>query len=141
MRVFGSEVPAPSFAITASLVIVLLAGGPLLTSCHRSDSGSLVHIEHEITPQPPRVGSAIVTLKLSNSSGGPVHGASIRLEGNMTHAGMSPSFGDAEETEPGRYRAPLEFSMSGDWIVLAHITLPGGEKIEKQFDVQGVRSN
>jgi len=28
--------------------------------------------------------------------------------------------------------------MAGDWIVLLQITLPNGQKLERQFDVKGV---
>jgi hypothetical protein len=140
MRVFPSDGVA-ACVLTAIVTVLCLASPFLLSSCKRNESRSSLQMQHEINPLPPHVGSATVTLKLSNGSGGPVQGASIRLEGNMTHPGMSPAFSNAEETGPGEYRAPLEFSMSGDWVVVAHITLPSGEKIEKQFDVRGVRSN
>ena len=46
----------------------------------------------------------------------------------MSHAGMSPLFAEAKETEPGRYEAHLEFQMAGDWVILLHVTLPDGKK-------------
>ncbi len=57
----------------------------------------------------------------------------------MSHPGMSPLFAEAKETQPGRYESRLEFPMAGDWVILLHITLPGGKKLERQFDVRGVR--
>jgi len=57
----------------------------------------------------------------------------------MTHAGMAPSFSTAQETAPGRYRATLDFSMSGDWMILVHVALANGEKLEKQLAVKGVQ--
>lgn len=57
----------------------------------------------------------------------------------MTHAGMSPVFAEAHEAEPGRYMARLGFPMAGDWIILVHVTLPGGKKLERQIDVRGVK--
>ena len=45
----------------------------------------------------------------------------------MSHAGMSPSFAVANEIDPGRYQAHLEFPMAGDWVILLHVTLPGGQ--------------
>lgn len=59
----------------------------------------------------------------------------------MSHAGMSPRFAEARETGPGRYEAHLEFQMAGDWVILLHVTLPDGKKLERQFDVRGVRPN
>jgi hypothetical protein len=54
---------------------------------------------------------------------------------------MSPRFADAKEAEPGRYQAHLEFQMAGDWVILLHITLPDGRRLERQFDVRGVQPN
>jgi hypothetical protein len=54
---------------------------------------------------------------------------------------MSPVFGDAREIEPGRYQARLRFEMAGDWVILLHVILPGGQKLERQFDVPDVRPN
>jgi hypothetical protein len=52
---------------------------------------------------------------------------------------MRPVFAEATEAGPGRYRAALEFTMAGDWVVLVHLTLPDGSRVERQFDVKGVR--
>ena len=71
----------------------------------------------------------------------PLTGAQIAVEADMSHAGMSPVFGAAKEVERGRYQAHLEFPMAGDWVVLLHITLPGGKKLERQMDLKGVRPN
>ncbi len=59
----------------------------------------------------------------------------------MSHPGMGPVFGKANETSPGSYRTQIDFNMGGDWIVLLHIKLADGRKIERQMDVRGVRSN
>ena len=119
-----------------------LAATFLVIACHKpAGTFSAVTIEHQITPQPVKVGPAIITLRLADATGNPMTGARITLEGNMSHAGMSPVFGEAKEAEPGRYQAPLEFTMPGDWIILIHITAAGGQKLERQFDVKGVRAN
>jgi hypothetical protein len=112
-----------------------------LTGCRR-DGGppADVNVEHEITPRPPRVGPVRVTLRVSDASGKPLSGARVSLEGNMSHAGMRPVFGEAGETGPGRYQSELEFTMAGDWVVLVRMTLPDGRRIERQFDVKGVQS-
>jgi len=67
-------------------------------------------------------------------------GAHIILEGDMTHAGMAPVFGDAHEVSPGQYQGQVTLSMGGDWVVLMHITLPDGKNVEKQIDIPGVQS-
>ncbi len=97
-----------------------------------------VNITHQISPQPPRVGPLTITLRLTDSSGKPVSGARIAVEGNMSHAGMTPVLADAKETGDGTYRVSIDLSMAGDWIVVAHATLQDGRKIEDQFEINGV---
>jgi hypothetical protein len=125
----------------------VVCGAALLqASCSRPvESPALVRsasvtIEHEISPAPVRLGPATIILKLSDASGKPVRGAHIAIEADMSHAGMSPGFAEAKETEAGCYKAPLEFQMAGDWVILLHVTLLGGEKLERQIDVRGVQS-
>jgi hypothetical protein len=127
-----------------NLKVVAFAGIALwlIAACKSGESGTpVVTIEHEVTPQPVRVGSNTITLRLSDLSGDAVTGAGITLEGNMSHAGMAPVFAKANETEPGKYQSLLELSMAGDWIVLLHLTLANGESLERQFEIKGVRSN
>jgi YtkA-like len=84
------------------------------------------------------VGHATITLRVTDGSGKPVSGARLKLEGNMSHAGMAPVFADAPEVEPGRYRTSMELTMAGDWIVLVHLTLANGTKVDQQFEIKGV---
>jgi len=84
------------------------------------------------------VGQVTIELKLTDAAGTPVTGALLKLEGNMSHAGMVPVFGEAKETEPGRYRSSLVLSMAGDWHVLVTVTLADGRKFERQFEIKGV---
>jgi hypothetical protein len=115
----------------------------LLTACHKSGASTppVITIEHEITPQPARVGTVTINLKLFDGSHQPVTGARIAIEANMSHPGMGPTFGNAKETAPGQYQAPLELTMGGDWIVFVHLTLSDGQKQESQFEIKGVRSD
>ena len=119
----------------------IICAAPLVpASCSRPDaSPAFVAIEHDISPQPFRVGSATIILKLSDASGKPVTGAHIAIETDMSHAGMSPGFAEAKEAEVGRYKAQLNFQMAGDWVILLQVTLPDGKKLERQIDVRGVR--
>jgi hypothetical protein len=128
--------------LTQWLAAVVCAATLLQASCSRPIAPSaFVTIEHEISPEPVRVGSAAITLKLSDASGKPVTGAHIAIETDMSHAGMSPGFAEAKEAAAGRYKAPLEFQMAGDWVIVLHVTLPGEKKLERQIDVRGVRPN
>jgi hypothetical protein len=79
-----------------------------------------------------------MTLSLKDAAAEPVAGAHITLEGDMSHPGMAPVFGEANEVAPGRYQGHIEFAMAGDWVVLVHATLANGQRLERQIDVKGV---
>jgi hypothetical protein len=104
-------------------------------------SPDLITVEREISPEPARVGVVTITFKLADAGGKPIKGAKISVEADMSHAGMSPVFADAVEEPLGRYQAIVKFPMAGDWILLLHIILPGGKKLERQIEVRGVRPN
>lgn len=91
-------------------------------------------------PSPPVVGDAEFSLQLTDADGSLVQGADVRVEGNMNHAGMKPSFADLEETEPGRYTGTLRFTMGGDWFLLVQAEMPDGETVELRRDVPGVKA-
>jgi hypothetical protein len=129
-------------ALAKWLTGIACAASLLTSGCTRpAESPPVVEIEHAISPQPVRVGAATVMLKLADAAGKTIAGAHIAMEADMSHPGMSPLFADAKELEPGRYQARLDFQMAGDWVILLHVTLPGGEKLERQIDVRGVRPN
>jgi hypothetical protein len=102
--------------------------------------GATIHIEWIVTPDPPRTGDAMLSFTLVDSTAGmPVTRAKVRLEGNMSHPGMMPILSTARETAPGRYEAPLDFTMAGDWIVLVDAELPDGRALHRQIEILGVR--
>jgi hypothetical protein len=80
-----------------------------------------------------------ITLRLTDTSGTAVTGARIKLEGNMSHAGMAPVFADAKEIQPGRYQANMELSMAGDWYVSVRVTLADGRQFDREIEIKGVR--
>lgn len=120
----------------AFLFVTLLAFG-----CQKTAQPPDIALQYEIAPQPPRVGAATIDLKLTDKNGAAVSGARVDLEGNMSHAGMAPVSGEAKEIETGKYRGTLQLTMAGDWIVLVHITLADGQKLERQIELNGVRSD
>lgn len=107
----------------------------------KSAAGSGMPIQTEVAPQPVRVGESTVTIRgIVDGLGAPLAGVHIQVEGDMAHPGMAPVFSDARETAPGTYQAQIEFTMPGDWVLLEHIRLADGTKIERQLDVRGVRA-
>jgi len=119
-----------------ALAAILCSAG-----CRRQgDQSPNIALKYEITPQPVRVGPASVTLELQDAAARPVAGARITLEGDMSHAGMAPVFGEANEVAPGRYQGQLTLAMGGDWVVLVHALLPTGQRLERQIAVSGVEA-
>lgn len=109
-----------------------------MQGCEPLPEPSDFNLEHEISPYPVRVGQVMITLKLTEGSKGPVTGAVVKLEGNMSHAGMAPVFAEAKETEPGSYRSTLDLSMAGDWYVHVQVTLRDNRIFGRQFEIKGV---
>jgi YtkA-like len=129
---------------TIGRVFLLFFGVAVLavTACHRSSGReSEISVRQQVTPQPVRVGPATITIQIADAAQKPVSPATIMVEADMSHPGMGPVFAEAEETAPGSYQAHIGFNMGGDWVVLLHIKLPDGRKIERQMDVRGVQSN
>jgi YtkA-like len=123
--------------LASAFIAVLFWSG-----CSRApESSPVITIAHAISPQPARVGPVTVTLQLADAAAKPIAGARIALEADMSHAGMSPVFGEAKEVAPGQYQSQVRLGMAGDWVILLHATLPGGKKLERQFDVRDVRPN
>ena len=122
--------------------ILALACLVVTTACRRAENAVPgIVVKQEITPRPARVGPANVSIKMSDPSQKPISHAVIMVEADMSHPGMSPVFASARETAPGSYRAPIKFNMGGDWVLLLHIKLADGRRIERQMDVKGVLSN
>jgi hypothetical protein len=136
----GRRVAAPQFC--RALLAISCIGTLAIAACQRSDdSVTEISVQEQITPQPPRVGPATVVVDLADAGAKPVSRATIMVEADMSHPGMGPVFDSARETAPGSYRTQIDFNMGGDWVVLLHIKLADGRKIERQMDVKGVRSN
>ena len=93
-----------------------------------------------LDPSPPVVGDNHLSLTLADATGAPLKGAEVKVEGNMNHAGMTPSFADLKEVEPGKYAGTLKFTMGGDWFLLVSAKTSDGKAVERKFDVPGVKS-
>jgi YtkA-like len=124
--------------LVAFAFLVFVISGGCSKPSGRSPS---ISMDLDISPQPTRVGPATVTLRLTDVARKPVTGARITIEGDMSHPGMSPVFGQAEEFEAGRYQGQIGFAMAGDWILLFHITLSDGRTLHRQVSVPAVRAN
>ena len=118
-----------------------LAWGGCAPAAAPASSSSNVSLDWRVFPDPPVAGPVRVSLVLVDSTTGrPVKGAAVRLEGNMSHPGMQPVLASAREVSPGTYEAPLELTMGGDWFLLIDAKLPEGGALHRQLDLPGVRS-
>jgi hypothetical protein len=69
----------------------------------------------------------------------PVTGAKLQCAAQMSHPGMAPIIATIAERKPGVYEARLQFSMAGDWVLVASGELPDGQRIESSFRVPDVQ--
>jgi hypothetical protein len=76
--------------------------------------------------RPARVGPATVEVR-PQLDGAPVVGATVRVVGDMTHAGMVPVVAEATDVGGGVYRTDdFVFDMAGDWVLSVDVTYPDG---------------
>jgi YtkA-like len=74
-------------------------------------------LEVSLEPFTQTVGKRGVVMVIQRD-GQPLEGATVAVEGTMTHAGMGVVRDTATELEAGRYRVTaFDFNMSGDWIL------------------------
>ena len=96
-------------------------------------------VEVELLTRPARVGPAAIEVRVDRDDGA-VSGATVRVTGDMTHAGMVPVVADAPEVEAGVYRsAGFAFDMAGDWIITVDVTHPDGERDQGTLAVSVAR--
>ena len=126
----------------AHLLPVLLALPLAACQPPQEDATPNVVLAWAILPAPATAGQpSTFTFELTDrETGEPVAGAAAELEANMSHPGMEPVLATAAEVAPGKYEAPLTFSMGGDWFVLVEAALPDGRTLHRQVDVPGVRA-
>lgn len=131
-----------SAVLLVVLAVALLAVG---SACGRgaSSAGSGDYqVSFSVEPSPAAVGPATVTVTIRDGDNAAVTGATVEVEGTMTHAGMQPVFADAREQGSGQYMTEdFEFTMGGDWILIARVTLADGTSFEHSEDLPGVHGD
>lgn len=93
-----------------------------------------------VSPQPAAVGEAVITLAVRDADGNPLEGATLEVEGTMTHAGMRPVIVATESLGDGKYVTQgFTFTMGGDWVIIVRATLADGSTAERRIDLKGVQ--
>jgi hypothetical protein len=81
-----------------------------------------------IAPTPPTIGEARIVVTLSDRAASSMEEAGgedvrVEIEGNMTHAGMTPVHARATREAPDRWVvAAFPFTMAGDWILTTRVS-------------------
>lgn len=125
----------------AHLVLALAAvmAIPFAAGCLRSAAGSGNDIIDIVLVTEKVMGPATIEVGVKREDGAPVDKAEVVVRGDMNHAGMKPVIAQTKNVASGKYLTEdFRFTMAGDWIVTAQVTLPNGEKAEKAIDIKGV---
>ncbi|MCX7671228.1 MAG: FixH family protein [Anaerolineae bacterium] len=120
------------FAMALLVAVVVVAG------CGRMRAGSTslpdgFSITMDAQPSRPVVGDGQLIVTLADPAGRPIADARLEVEGNMSHAGMKPSFGTVTAAAAGRYTVAIRWTMAGDWYVDIKATLADGRVIVRRF--------
>lgn len=118
-----------------AIAFVLLAAGCGRIQSGPSSEATDISVEFSVEPADPAVGPSQLRLTLTDGRGQPVDDATVNIEGNMTHAGMTPVLAQASGGENGQYLVPFEWTMGGDWIVTVEVTLADGRVVTREFPV------
>ena len=96
IRFSHTVIPYPARA--ASFVLLALLAAIILNACgpRGEQTGALDVTVVSVSPDPATVGEAVITLEIRDADGNPVEGATIEVEGAMTHAGMKPVIVETE---------------------------------------------
>ncbi|HEV8577932.1 MAG TPA: FixH family protein [Thermoanaerobaculia bacterium] len=122
-------------------ILLGAAAACLAAGCRPPEEAPEIDLSWTVAPHPPMAGPATFSLTLTDATTGkPLSGAAVRLEADMSHAGMEPVFAAAREVGPGLYEAPLELTMAGDWLVLVDATLRDGRTLQRRLELRGVRA-
>jgi hypothetical protein len=126
----------PALVVAAALA---MAAAPSASCGRRAASDAAAAVDVTWTLSSRTVGPATLTLTLRDAAGAGVAGATVRVEGHMTHPGMTPILTTAADRAGGLYHADVTFTMAGDWVLLVTAALPDGRRVERRIDVANVR--
>jgi hypothetical protein len=119
-----------------SLVVLMGLAGcreEKATTADEEASGYVMSLDVE--PDPPTVGEATLIFTIREEQGPLIGDASVKVQGDMNHAGMQPVFGEVDSSIDGLYRIPFEWTMAGEWILTVTVTFADGSDTQATFDL------
>ncbi len=106
---------------------LLLVFVVLLASCRQQQLSS-ADVTLDMSASDKRVGETTLLVRVSDRDGKALSNpGTLSLRGDMDHAGMAPVLARAESAVDGVFSVPFEWTMNGNWIVEAKLTLPNGD--------------
>lgn len=115
------------------LALTLAVAGGCRRASHQPDAGNIT-IELERPLFEPAAGPTVLYLRVLDTAGNALDNAAIHARADMIHAGMVPLFVEAGAGRNGLYTLPIEWTMTGDWVVSVEASLPDGRRAARQFD-------
>jgi hypothetical protein len=115
------------------LLATAAAGG-----CHRqpiAEDTDSVRLTSHLLPAQPMVGPATLTLTLNGATAATLGQANVQVVGHMTHPGMTPVVATVTPHGPDVYDAAVDFTMPGDWMLIATVRLHDGRRLESRIPV------
>jgi hypothetical protein len=122
----------------ARLAAGLLLAAPMAGACARqpaAEDTSAVLVSARLVPPQPTVGAATLTVSLSGATAATLSRATVQVIGHMTHPGMTPVVATVTPRGPDVYDAALDFTMPGDWMIIATVRLHDGRRLESHVPV------
>jgi hypothetical protein len=110
----------------------------LLAACGQASTPTAaptnLSISARTEPESLAVGETTLIITLQDDGGAPVDGATLRVHGDMDHAGMVSLDREVSASTNGEYRVPFEWTMGGGWLVTVTVRLSDGSEINETFD-------
>ena len=130
--------PQPRVPRLAQFAAGLLLVAPLSGACTRqpvAEDTSSVLVTTRLVPLQPTVGPATLTISLSGATAATLGRAKVDVVGHMTHPGMTPVVAIVTARGPDVYDAAVDFTMPGDWMLIATVRLHDGRRLESRVPV------
>ena len=124
---FLSRIILPRLCLLAALLL-------LSAACRTEQKLAVSDIVLEMTASDLQVGDTILELRALDQAGNPLaESGTLRLRGDMDHAGMIPVLAEAAAPLAGVYNVPFEWTMGGSWRVEASLSLSDDEVVRQEF--------